>query len=100
MDSQHGPQAAAGDYIRPNGDVWPCPFVEVNCGNVRDEPFTAIWESSPVFEDLRNRESRLRERCGDCEYRRVCGGCRGRSWALTGDYLAEDPSCFIHDAGE
>jgi radical SAM protein with 4Fe4S-binding SPASM domain len=97
----HGCSAGRGFvYIKPNGDVWPCPFVEVSCGNVRQEPFNAIWESSPVFEDLRSRDSRLRGRCGDCSYRRLCGGCRGRSLAVTGDYLSEDPSCFIHDAGE
>ena len=76
--------------------MWPCPFVEVSCGNVRQTPFASIWATSPVFKELREREERLQGRCGECEYRRLCGGCRGRSWATTGDYLAEDPSCFIH----
>ncbi|MDY7077939.1 MAG: hypothetical protein SXV54_13570, partial [Chloroflexota bacterium] len=49
-----------------------------------------------LFEHLREREKRLQGRCGECEYRKLCGGCRGRAWAVTGDYLAEDPSCFIH----
>jgi radical SAM protein with 4Fe4S-binding SPASM domain len=83
-------------YIKPNGDVWPCPFVEVGCGNVREIPFSTIWTESPVLADLRAREWRLQGQCGKCEYRRLCGGCRGRAWALAGDYLAEDPSCFIH----
>jgi len=93
----HGCSAGRGFvYIKPDGDVWPCPFVEVSCGNVREIPFTTIWEASPVLEELRNRETRLKGRCGECSYRRLCGGCRGRSLATTGDYLAEDPSCFIH----
>jgi radical SAM protein with 4Fe4S-binding SPASM domain len=93
----HGCSAGRGFvYIKPNGDVWPCPFIEERCGNVRETPFQQIWASSPVFEDLRKRETRLSGRCGECEYRRLCGGCRGRTWALTGDYLKEDPSCFIH----
>jgi len=71
-------------------------FVEISCGNVRETPFWRIWKQSPVFEDLRHRETRLKGRCGECEYRRLCGGCRGRTLALTGDYLNEDPSCFIH----
>jgi len=95
----HGCSAGRGFvYIKPNGDVWPCPFIEVSCGNVRDKPFRHIWTSSPVFEDLRQRETRLKGRCGDCEFRRLCGGCRGRTWAVSGDYLNEDPSCFIHSA--
>ena len=93
----HGCSAGRGFvYIKPNGDVWPCPFIEVSCGNVRETPFRRIWTSSPVFEDLRQRETRLKGRCGDCEFRRLCGGCRGRTWAVSGDYLNEDPSCFIH----
>ena len=97
----HGCSAGRGFvYIKPNGEVWPCPFIEVSCGNVRQTPFATIWATSSVFEDLRGREERLQGRCGECEYRRLCGGCRGRSWATTGNYLAEDPSCFIHTSGE
>jgi len=96
----HGCSAGRGFvYVKPNGEVWPCPFIEVSCGNVRETPFPRIWASSPVLEDLRAREERLEGRCGECVYRRLCGGCRGRAWATSGDYMAEDPSCFIH-AGE
>ena len=94
----HGCAAGRGFiYIKPDGQVWPCPFIEINCGNVREQSFTAIWEKSQVLTDLRNRENLLKGQCGDCDYRTLCGGCRGRSWAVTGDYLAEDPSCFIHE---
>jgi radical SAM protein with 4Fe4S-binding SPASM domain len=93
----HGCSAGRGFvYIKPNGEVWPCPFIEVSCGNVRETPFSVIWQNSPVMKDLRSRESLLKGHCGQCQYRRLCGGCRGRAWAVTGDYLAEDPSCFIH----
>jgi radical SAM protein with 4Fe4S-binding SPASM domain len=93
----HGCSAGRGFvYIKPNGEVWPCPFIEVSCGNVRETPFATIWKTAPVFQDLRAREERLQGQCGECQYRRLCGGCRGRAWAMTGDYLAEDPSCFIH----
>jgi radical SAM protein with 4Fe4S-binding SPASM domain len=93
----HGCSAGRGFvYIKPNGDVWPCPFIEVSCGNVRQQPFSTIWQTSPVFQQLRQREDLLEGRCGECEYNRLCGGCRGRAWATTGNYLAEDPSCFIH----
>jgi radical SAM protein with 4Fe4S-binding SPASM domain len=93
----HGCSAGRGfAYIKPDGQVWPCPFIEVSCGNVREKPFSAIWAGTPLLEDLRTREQRLKGRCGECEYRRLCGGCRGRAWATKGDHLAEDPSCFIH----
>ncbi|MGD8546263.1 MAG: radical SAM protein [Candidatus Bathyarchaeota archaeon] len=93
----HGCSAGRGFvYIKPDGEVWPCPFLELNCGNIREMPFRVIWANSPILKDLRQREQRLKGRCGECQYRRLCGGCRGRAWTTTGDYLAEDPSCFIH----
>ena len=93
----HGCSAGRGFvYVKPNGEVWPCPFIEISCGSVRQAPFSTIWASARLLDDLRAREERLRGRCGECAYRRLCGGCRGRAWATSGDYLAEDPSCFIH----
>lgn len=97
----HGCSAGRGFvYIKPNGDVWPCPFVEVNAGNVRNRPFGEIWRKSEVFVNLRNRENTLKGECGECNYRTICGGCRGRAMACTGDYLSEDPSCFLRKAPE
>jgi radical SAM protein with 4Fe4S-binding SPASM domain len=97
----HGCSAGRGFiYIKPDGAVWPCPFIEKSCGSVRERSFREIWTGSSVLSELRQREKLLKGQCGECEYRRLCGGCRGRAWALTGDYLAEDPSCFIHDDGK
>lgn len=93
----HGCAAGRGFvYIKANGDVWPCPFVEVNAGNVRKRPFTEIWRESEVFGSLRSRDRTLKGQCGECSYRTLCGGCRGRALAFSGDFLGEDPSCFIH----
>lgn len=96
----HGCAAGRGFvYIKANGDVWPCPFVEKSGGNVRDQSFKSIYLTSTVFRNLRNRENTLKGLCGDCRYRKICGGCRGRALAYSGDYLAEDPRCFIRKAG-
>lgn len=93
----HGCAAGRGFvYIKPNGDVWPCPFVEVNAGNVRERSFESIWRDSKVFANLRERDNTLKGRCGRCTYRKICGGCRGRAMAYSGDYLNEDPSCFLN----
>ncbi|HUV07704.1 MAG TPA: SPASM domain-containing protein, partial [Spirochaetia bacterium] len=93
----HGCCAGRGFvYIKPNGSVWPCPFLPIECGNAREESFRDIWNGSPVFRQLRRREISLKGQCRECVYRKICGGCRGRALALKGDYLEEDPSCFIH----
>jgi len=92
----HGCAAGRGFvYIKPNGDIWPCPFVEVSAGNVRETDFATIWREGEVFQTLRARETKLEGKCGACRYRGMCGGCRGRAMAVTGNLMAEDPSCFI-----
>jgi radical SAM protein with 4Fe4S-binding SPASM domain len=92
----HGCAAGRGFvYIKPNGDIWSCPFVEVSAGNVRETDFATIWREGEVFQVLRERETRLQGKCGDCRYNGICGGCRGRAMAVTGELMAADPSCFI-----
>jgi len=83
-------------FISRTGDVTPCGYLPIVTGNVREEKFSDIWESSPVFVDLRKRE--LVGRCGGCDRRKVCGGCRARAYALTGDYLESDPLCSYLEA--
>jgi radical SAM protein with 4Fe4S-binding SPASM domain len=81
------------DYCRitPDGKLTPCPYMPTVAGDLRRQSFAEIWSGSEVFSALRRRE--LGGRCGRCEYRLVCGGCRARALATSGSYLAEDPSC-------
>jgi radical SAM protein with 4Fe4S-binding SPASM domain len=81
-------------YIKPNGDVWSCPFIPVSAGNVRQTPLSEIWDKSELFHTLRDRRN-LKGKCGECSYKNICGGCRGRAYAHSGDFLAEDPLCFL-----
>ena len=82
-------------YIKADGEVWPCPFVPISGGNVRQMPLPQIWYDSELFNSLRNRDN-LKGKCGSCAYKGVCGGCRGRAYAHLGDYLEEDPFCFLN----
>jgi len=94
----HGCSAGRGFvYIKANGDVWPCPFVEISGGNVREKSFKEIYYEGQIFKDLRRRESKLKGSCGECNYKTVCGGCRGRAHAYSGDYLEEDPRCYLRE---
>jgi radical SAM protein with 4Fe4S-binding SPASM domain len=79
--------------LRPNGDVYPCTFLPIKVGNIRQQSLTDIWRTSPILKELRQR-SLLKGKCGECEYRETCGGCRGRAYACTGDYLETDPICL------
>ena len=76
--------------IKPNGDVVPCPLLEVKAGNVKEMSLRDILNSN-VFLKLRNRE--VKGRCAVCTFKDLCGGCRVRAYLHTGDYMAEDPLC-------
>jgi len=80
-------------FVSHIGEVYPCGYLPALAGNIRENSFKEIWEESRVFNDLRNPD-KLKGKCGICEYRRVCGGCRARAFAATGDYMAEEPYCI------
>ncbi len=80
-------------FISHTGIVQPCGFLQLNCGDITQNSFATIWNSSEVFLSLRNYDN-LKGKCGKCEYRKVCGGCRARAYEATGDYLAEEPLCL------
>jgi AdoMet-dependent heme synthase len=80
-------------FISHVGQVQPCGYLELNCGNVQKQKFFRIWESSEVFRNLRDL-SKYGGKCGRCEFIKVCGGCRARAYEATGDYLAEEPLCL------
>jgi len=84
-------------YIKADGEVWPCPFVPLSGGNARDIPLREIWYESELFQNLRKRENLTGQRCRSCRFRHICGGCRGRACAHSGDYLGDDPLSFISD---
>jgi AdoMet-dependent heme synthase len=79
-------------FISHTGQVQPCGYLELDCGNVRQTPFPEIWRSSTRFQELRN-PAMYQGRCGVCEFHRVCGGCRARALTMSGDHLAEEPLC-------
>jgi radical SAM protein with 4Fe4S-binding SPASM domain len=79
-------------FISHSGEVFPCGYLPVSSGNIKTTPLPAIWRQSQIFQDLRN-DSGLEGKCGCCEYKKVCMGCRARAYAETGDYMAEEPNC-------
>ncbi len=87
-------------FISHVGDVQMCGFLDKSAGSLREESFERIWRQSPFFLSLRDFES-YHGKCGYCEFRKVCGGCRARAFAMTGDYLAEEPFCdYVPDRND
>ncbi len=79
-------------FVSHRGEIFPCGYLPLEAGNIRREPFQKIWEQSPLFTDLREPDL-LGGKCGICEFKRICSGCRARAYGMTMDYLGEEPFC-------
>ncbi len=83
--------------VTPDGKLTACPYLPVVAGDLRTHSFSEIWNTAQLFKDIR--AARFGGKCGTCEYRGLCGGCRARAFALEGDYLASDASCVYEPSG-
>jgi radical SAM protein with 4Fe4S-binding SPASM domain len=79
-------------FVSHRGEIFPCGYLPVEAGNIRQRQLEDIWQNAPLFDDLRNPD-RLGGKCGICEFKRICSGCRARAYGMTADYLGEEPFC-------
>jgi len=82
--------------IQPNGIVTPCVFMPIPVGDLRSESFIDIWKNAEVMQSLREPRTDLKEHCGSCDYKNVCGGCRARAYAYFDDIKAPDIGCIYN----
>ncbi len=80
-------------FISHQGEVFPCGYLPVAAGDLRRERFSDIWEHAPIFATLREPDN-LEGKCGLCEFKQVCMGCRARAYGVSGNYLGEEPFCI------
>lgn len=85
-------------FVSHIGEVFPSGFLPIVAGNVRERPLSEVYRNSPIFRDLRD-PTKLKGKCGRCEFKQVCGGSRARAYAFTGDYLAAEPCCIYQPEG-
>ncbi|MGE5443380.1 MAG: TIGR04053 family radical SAM/SPASM domain-containing protein [Ignavibacteriales bacterium] len=79
-------------FISHTGEVFPSGFLPISGGNVKQKSIVDIYRNSPLFKELRD-YTKLKGKCGVCEFRHICGGSRARAFALTGDYMESEPYC-------
>jgi radical SAM protein with 4Fe4S-binding SPASM domain len=82
-------------FISHVGEVYPSGFLPLVAGNVRKSTLQEIYLNTQIFRDLKNPDL-LKGKCGRCEYRFICGGSRARAYAMTSDYLAQEPRCIYN----
>src|SRR5262249_2647721 len=80
-------------FVSFSGEVFPSGFMRVSAGNIRSESLATIYRESPWLTGLRD-SSNLKGKCGECDYREICGGSRARAYSTTGDMFAEEPCCL------
>lgn len=80
-------------FVSHTGDIQPSGFLPITAGNVREQELLDVYRDSPLFRELRQPDL-LKGKCRRCEFRTICGGSRARAYAMTGDYLAEEPLCI------
>jgi heme b synthase len=80
-------------FVSYLGKVKGCGYLDLEAGDVRKDGFAKIWADSPLFLSLRDLAN-LKGKCGACEYKRICGGCRARAYEATGDCLEAEPYCI------
>ncbi len=82
--------------IAENGDAIPCSYNDAyRFGNIKTQTLQSIWDgmqSSEFFANVRDK-SNLKGKCGVCEYKDICGGCRTSALFFTGDIFGSDPQC-------
>ncbi len=86
-------------FISYRGGVQGCGYMDIEAGNVRNHSFAEVWSNAPLFNELRD-FSNLKGKCGICEFRNICGGCRARAYASTGDHLESEPNCLYQPQGK
>ncbi|MEI7589764.1 MAG: 12,18-didecarboxysiroheme deacetylase [Deltaproteobacteria bacterium] len=85
-----------------DGEVHPDQFWRsISFGNVKEKNFSDIWTdtvNNDLLAGLKNKKLHIKGRCAKCRWLDICGGnFRARAWAITGDYWAEDPACYLTD---
>ena len=96
-----GPGTGIGN-IDSQGNVHADQFSQSWClGNVRERPFSEIWQDTAAharLASLRGQGGEVHGRCGGCRFFSLCGGgFRQRAATLTGDPLGSDPCCPLSD---
>lgn len=85
-------------FISHTGEVYPSGFLQISAGNVRERSVREIYENSEIFVKLKD-PNNLKGKCGICEFRFICGGSRARAYAISKDFLAEEPCCVYKPRG-
>ena len=84
-------------FVSHTGVIHPSGFLPIVCGIFPGSNLVRVYQASLLFRGLRDSD-RLEGKCGQCEFRNICGGSRARAFAATGNLFAEEPDCSYQPA--
>ena len=98
------PLCAAGvrfASISASGEVRACTVLPGAAGNLNEQSFREIWESSPWLERLRNIRVRDLTTCSTCSKLSYCGRCHAHALVEDGDLMGPSrAACELAEAIE
>ena len=74
----------------------PCALLDVPMMEVFPrsiEEMNERYRNSSIVKNML--EMNLKGKCGACHLKYQCGGCRARALIQNGDFLGEDPHCWL-----
>ena len=80
--------------ILHDGTIYPCRRLPIPLGNILTDSLHDIWYASPFLWKIRG-PSNLKGHCSSCKYVPMCRGCRAMAFSVHGDWLGEDPQCWL-----
>lgn len=83
--------------VTHNGEITPSGFLPIPLGVFPEDSIVDVYRDNSTFRDLRD-PTKLKGKCGTCEYREICGGSRSRAYVELGDALESDPLCIYEPA--
>jgi len=80
--------------IRPNGNVYPCRYLPINLGNLRENKLSEILKH-PFIKKLESMHKKVKNGCEKCINNTKCrGGCPAFIYYAYGNLSKKDPRCW------
>jgi len=88
--------AAITFNVNSDGTMTPCALLDIPMMKVFPltiEEITERYRENPIVRSMLTMN--LKGKYGSCQIKYQCGGCRARALIQKGDYLEEDPHCWV-----